>query len=109
MMKNKLMKLVCAIVLNFWLGAMYAQTVTFYTPRTVRIEKPQNGQPGRESLVVIAQPENVKVKVTNQNGAKVYKSAYLTVTVKDGLVSFADNKGNAITTEGSTKDRKSVV
>ncbi|MBO5881416.1 MAG: DUF5110 domain-containing protein [Paraprevotella sp.] len=103
MVKNKLIKSVCATALCLWVSTMNAQTVTFYTSRTVRIEKSQNGQPGRESLVVIAQPENVKVKVTNQNGATVYKSAHLTVTVKDGLVSFADSKGNALTTEGSTK------
>ena len=39
-----------------------AQTVTFYTPRTVRVEKPQDGQSTRQSLVVIAHPEKVKVK-----------------------------------------------
>ena len=68
-----------------------AQTVTFYTPRTVRVEKPQDGQSTRQSLVVIAQPEKVKVKQSTVNGATVYKSAFLTVTVKDGKVSFADN------------------
>ena len=43
-------------------NALNAQTVTFYTPRTVRVEKPQDGQSTRQSLVVIAQPEKVKVK-----------------------------------------------
>ena len=54
-----------------------AQTVTFYTPRTVRVEKPQDGQSTRQSLVVIAHPEKVKVKESSVNGAKVYKSAFL--------------------------------
>ena len=39
-----------------------AQTVTFYTPRTVRVEKPQDGQSSRKSLVITAQPEKVKIK-----------------------------------------------
>ena len=80
-----------------------AQTVTFYTPRTVRVEKPQDGQSTRQSLVVIAQPEKVKVKQSTVNGATVYKSAFLTVTVKDGKVSFADNHGNMLTSEVETR------
>ena len=72
---------------------LYAQKVTFYTPRTVRVEKPQDGQSTRQSLVVIAQPEKVKVKESTVNGAKVYKSACLTVTVKDGKVSFRGFRG----------------
>ncbi|MBQ8737629.1 MAG: hypothetical protein IJY78_07410, partial [Bacteroidaceae bacterium] len=46
-----------------------AQNVTFYTPRTVRIEKPQDGTSSRESLVVIAKPERVKVKEFTKDGA----------------------------------------
>ena len=84
-------------------NALNAQTVTFYTPRTVRVEKPQDGQSTRQSLVVIDQPEKVKVKESTVNGAKVYKSAFLTVTVKDGKVSFADNKGNVLTSEAETR------
>ena len=67
-----------------------AQTVQFFTPRTVRIVK-ENGQPQeKKSLVVIASPQKVKVSQTKQNGATIYKSSALTVTVKDGTVSFAD-------------------
>ena len=87
----------CAITVAFaasaWMEAN-AQKVTFNTPRTVRIEKPQSGDASRSSLVVIAEPGKVKVKESVQGGAKVYKSSLLTVTVKDGKVTFADNKGN---------------
>ena len=78
----------------------WAQTVEFYTPRTVRITK-DNGQPTeKKSLVVIASPEKVKVSQSQQNGATIYKSSALTVTVKDGAVSFADARGNLLTSEG---------
>ena len=93
----------CAITVAFaasaWMEAN-AQKVTFYTPRTVRIEKPQSGDDSRSSLVVIAEPGKVKVKESVQGGAKVYKSSALTVIVKDGKVTFADNTGAIITSEG---------
>ena len=78
----------------------WAQQVEFYTPGTVRIVK-DNGQPAeKHSLVIIATPEKVKVSQTQKDGATVYKSSVLTVTVKDGKVSFADSKGNLLTAEG---------
>lgn len=78
-----------------------AQTVEFYTPRTVRIVK-ENGQSNeKKSLVVIASPQKVKVSQSQQNGATIYKSSALTVTVKDGSVSFADAKGTPLTSEGN--------
>ena len=84
--------------------AAQAQRVEFYTPRTVRIVK-DNGQgtpSDRKSLVVTAQPEKVKVSRSERDGATIYRSEALTVTVKDGLVSFADSKGNPLTAEGET-------
>lgn len=78
-----------------------AQTVEFYTPRTVRIVK-DNGQPAeKKSLVVIASPEKVKVSKTQQGTATIYKSSDLIVTVDGGKVSFADTKGNLLTREGA--------
>ena len=78
----------------------WAQTVEFYTPRTVRIVK-NNGQGNveKKSLVVVSSPEKVKVSQTERDGATVYKSAALTVTVKNGKVSFSDSKGNLLTAE----------
>ena len=100
-----LFKSFCAITVAFaasaWMEAN-AQKVTFYTPRTVRIEKPQSGDASRSSLVVIAEPGKVKVKESVQGGAKVYKSSLLTVMVKDGKVIFADNTGAIITSEGTS-------
>ena len=99
------LKSLCAVAVALaasgWMEAK-AQKVTFYTPRTVRIEKPQSGDESRSSLVVIAEPGKVKVRESVLDGAKVYRSSALTVTVKDGKVTFADNKGAILTTEGAT-------
>ncbi|MDE7117633.1 MAG: DUF4968 domain-containing protein, partial [Bacteroidaceae bacterium] len=78
----------------------WAQTVEFYTPRTVRIVKTNGQDSEKKSLVVIASPEKVKVSQSQHDGATIYKSSALTVTVKDGSVSFADAKGNLLTSEG---------
>ena len=84
--------------------SMSAQTVEFYTPRTVRIVK-DNGQQTandeKKSLVVIASPEKVKVSQQKKGTATIYKSSALTVTVDGGKVSFADAKGNLLTQEGN--------
>lgn len=78
-----------------------AQTVEFFTPKTVRIVK-DNGTPQeKNSLVVTAKPEKVKVTKKQQNGATVYQSSALTVTVKDGTVTFSDNKGNILMTDNA--------
>ena len=81
-------------------SATWAQTVEFYTPNTVRIVKDNGQSVEKKSLVVIATPEKVKVSKTQQGNATVYKSSALTVTVQNGKVSFADNKGNLLTQEG---------
>ena len=83
---------------------MQAQDITFYTPNTVRVIKEsgtQNAKAGKKSLVVIANPEKVSVKQSKSGSATIYKSSALTVTVQDGKVSFADNKGNLLTSEGN--------
>ena len=83
------------------LGITYAQaqTVKFYTPNTVRIVKENGQKVEKTSLVVIASPQKVKVKQTQQGTATIYKSSALTVTVDNGKVSFADSKGNLLTSE----------
>lgn len=83
------------------LGITYAQaqTVEFYTPNTVRIVKENGQKVEKTSLVVIASPQKVKVKQTQQGTATIYKSSALTVTVDNGKVSFADSKGNLLTSE----------
>ena len=82
------------------MSAANAQTVEFYTPRTVRIVKDNGKKVEKKSLVVIASPEQVKVSQSKQGNATIYKSSALTVTVENGTVSFADNKGNLLTREG---------
>ena len=84
------------------LAAAKAQTVEFYTPRTVRITKVNGERPEKTSLVVIAKPEKVKVSQSKQGDATIYKSSALTVTVQNGNVSFADAKGNPITSEAGS-------
>ena len=57
----------------------------------------------QKSLVVISTPEKVKVTKKTVGNATIYKSSALTVTVKDGKVSFADAKGKTLMTEGESK------
>lgn len=78
----------------------WAQQVTFYTPKTVRIVKTNGQDVEKKSLVVTATPENVKVKVTQKGNSTIYESSALTVTVEDGKVAFEDKKGNLLTKEG---------
>lgn len=77
----------------------WAQQVTFYTPKTVRIVKTNGQDVEKKSLVVTATPENVKVKVTKKGNSTIYESSALTVTVEDGKVAFEDKKGNLLTKE----------
>ena len=98
MMKTKTLFTMAALIAS---TATWAQTVEFYTPSTVRIVKDNGQSAEKKSLVVIATPEKVKVSKTTKGGETVYKSSALTVTVKDGKVSFADSKGNLLTQEGN--------
>ena len=77
-----------------------AQKVEFFTPSIVHIVKDAGEASEKKSEVVIAMPEKVKVAESEADGAKTYKSSALTVTVKDGRVTFADNKGNVLLKEG---------
>ena len=81
----------------------WAQKVEFFTPSIVRIVKDNGQTVDKKSEVVTAVPQKVKVSKT-QNGTKtVYKSSALTVTVDNGKVTFADNKGNVLLKEGESK------
>ncbi|MBR4793946.1 MAG: DUF5110 domain-containing protein [Bacteroidaceae bacterium] len=75
--------------------------VTFFTPSIVRIYKTGPDNPDtKQSLSVIMQPDQVKVtQSTDKNGAKVYKSSDLTVTVAGNDVTFQDKKGNVLLAE----------
>lgn len=80
----------------------FAQKVEFYTPNTVRIIKDNGKTVDKKSLVVIASPEKVKVSKQTIAGKTVYKTSALTVTVENGKVTFADNKGNVLMHEGES-------
>ena len=99
----KLFRFIFTCGLPLCAASMQAQDITFYTPNTVRVvkESTQNAKAEKKSLVVIANPEKVSVKQSKSGSATIYKSSALTVTVQDGKVSFADNKGNLLTSEGN--------
>ena len=99
----KLFRFIFTCGLPLCAATMQAQDITFYTPNTVRVvkESTQNAKAEKKSLVVIANPEKVSVKQSKSGSATIYKSSALTVTVQDGKVSFADNKGNLLTSEGN--------
>lgn len=77
------------------------QTVEFFTPNIVHIVK-ANGAKPKASLVVTAKPQAVKVKRSEEDGATVYRSEALTVTVKNGAVTFADAQGRELMHEGAS-------
>ena len=85
--------------------SMAAQEITFYTPRTVRVQKAAAGQtPSRKyDFVVTAKPEAVKVKKTTKGDEVTYASSAVVVTVntRTQQVSFADAKGRTLVAEGA--------
>ena len=63
---------------------MMGQLVEFMTPDIVRITKTADGQRvEKQSLTVIAKPENVKVRVSVKDGRKHYRSSSLDVIVNE--------------------------
>ncbi len=78
--------------------------IQFYTSEIVRVRKLPQGSiaSGRESMVVIAKPGEVKVRKSERQGKTVYKSAALMVSVdeKNGKVSFYKPDGTVLMEEG---------
>ena len=81
------------------------QVVTFYTPRTVRIQKWADGKEAtrKYDFVVKAQPEAVKVKTSVAGDVVTYRSAALTVTVNTATqqVSFAKADNTPLVSENA--------
>jgi alpha-D-xyloside xylohydrolase len=75
--------------------------VTFFTPSIVRVYKTGPDNPDtKQSLSVIMTPDQVKVSESaDKNGAKIYKSSDLTVTVSGNDVTFQDKNGNVLLAE----------
>ncbi|MBR1755047.1 MAG: DUF5110 domain-containing protein [Bacteroidaceae bacterium] len=91
------------LLLTACAASLKAQTIEFFTPRTVRIVRTDDGANKRadKSLSVVATPEAVKVSRLQKNGTTVYRSSALTVTVRqDGRITFADRNGNILMQEG---------
>ena len=95
----KKITLLSFLLLSF--GMANAQRVEFFTPSIVHIVKDNGQTADKKSEVVIAKPESVKLTESDKGDAHIYKSSELTVTVKDGNVTFADSKGNVLLKEGS--------
>lgn len=78
--------------------------VEFYTPRIVRVTKTPESvtKDLEESKIVIANPEDVKVAKSNNDGVSSYKSSALTVAVdkKTDKVSFSLPNGELLLAEG---------
>lgn len=78
--------------------------VQFYTPSVVRITKlPDHAQPVKESMVVTACPEKVKIGGKSVGNTTTYSSSALTVTVDEatGKVSFSKPDGTLLLSEGN--------
>ncbi|MDE6498768.1 MAG: glycoside hydrolase family 31 protein [Muribaculaceae bacterium] len=96
--------LACAALALAATSAVAAEDVhvQFYTPEIVRITKLPDGvavEP--KSLVVIAEPEQVKLNVTEKDGTTTYRSSALTVkAAPDGRVSFYRPDGTLLVAEG---------
>lgn len=76
--------------------------VEFFTPRTVHVVKEKTPS-DKQSVVVIASPEKVKVSTSTNKatGVTTYRTSALVVSVNGEQVTFADTKGNTLTAEGS--------
>lgn len=103
------MKKLCILPLFILLVALTGRAadvkVTFFTPEIVRITKyPDSAQvKERESLVVIAKPEDVKIKQSETPGEQVRISSKLKVLVdkNSGKVTFMQPDNTVILEEGS--------
>lgn len=76
--------------------------VEFFTPRTVHVVKEKTPS-DKQSVVVIASPEKVKVSTSTNKatGVTTYRTSALVVSVNGEQVTFADTKGNTLTAEGT--------
>ena len=84
------------------LATARGQEITFYTPRTVHVVKSQGEVVNKNSQVVIAAPEKVKVRTSVADGVTTYATSALIVKVEQGRVSFYDGQGGLLTAEGTS-------
>lgn len=104
-MRIKFICLICAIAMSTTIRS-YADgvNVQFFTPEIVRVIKTPKGTSAieRNSMVVIAKPENVKLKKTEHQGVTIYETEALIVEVNggSGKVSFYKPDGTLLLAEG---------
>ena len=80
--------------------------VTFFTPSIARIVRAPNGEVVKKADIVTAKPQKVKMSVLENDDAKTWKSAALSVRLdkKTGALSFLDADGSVMLEEaGSAK------
>ena len=76
--------------------------IQFYTPSIVRIIKyPQAEMPNDSSLAVTLSPQATKFKVSETDNAVTLKSSEIVITLskRNGTISFADKHGNTLLKE----------
>ena len=101
-MKKKRLGVLLLSLIGFGTGVTNAQEITFYTPRTVHVVKAKDGVTERESQVVIATPEAVRVRTSTEDAITTYRTSELTVKVEQGRVSFFNAQGHLLTSEGES-------
>ena len=96
------MKKLLTLIAVFISALAGAQTITFYTPEIVRIEK--GGPRTAQSLSVVLAPQDVKVSMSHKGGADVYTSSALKVSVDraSGKVTFATKGGKKLVSEAAS-------
>lgn len=101
----RLLRLLCMTMTLTAFTAMSDNVkIEFYTPEIVRVLKQPEGSADatRESMVVIAKPENVKVKTETKDGVTTYRTGSLVVKVDNDAdrVSFFTPDGRKLLSEG---------
>lgn len=87
-------------VVTACLGASPRVDVKFFTDGIVRITKlAADSAPARESVVVTAVPQDVKVRVSTKGDTTVYTTPQLTVKVHGGNVTFYNRAGDKLLAE----------
>ena len=103
--KYTIMKRFFLSLLSLLTLSVAAQQITFYTPRTVRVQKTADGRTPvqKYNFVVTAKPETVKVTTKTKGDVTTYTTSAMTVTVnnRSHQVTFADGNGNPLLAEGA--------
>lgn len=101
----KQLLLATAITMTTFAAMADGVQIKFFTPEIVRVTKTPDGSESyeRRSVVVIAEPENVKVNKATKDGEDIYKTSGLMVKVdkKSDKVAFYSPDGTLLVEEGA--------